>query len=67
MDVSSVALEGITRALERVDAVAERVATRPPQPGDSVDLSQAGVQVAAGIKALKAANEMERRIVDLIG
>ena len=67
MEISSVALEGITRALERVDAAAARIASGPPEPADMVDLSSAGVQVAAGVTAMKAADEMERRIVDLIG
>jgi hypothetical protein len=62
-----VALEGITRALERVDAAAGRIASSSPEAGDMVELSQARVQVAAGIKALKAADEMERRSIDLIG
>ena len=61
------ALEGIKRALDRVDAAADRIASIPAEPGDMVELSHAGAQVAASIKALKTADEMQRRIVDLIG
>jgi hypothetical protein len=67
MDVSSVTLEGITRALERVDTAAARIAAGPPEPSDIVELSQAGVQVAAAVKAMRVSDEMERRLVDLIG
>jgi hypothetical protein len=67
MDVSSIAFEGISHALARVDAAAERIATGPPEPQDMVELSLAEVQMAAGIEAFKAADEMQRRVVDLLG
>jgi hypothetical protein len=67
MDVSSIAFEGINRALERLSQAAGRLASGPPEPEDMVELSLADLQMAASIKALKAGDEMQRRIVDLLG
>jgi hypothetical protein len=67
MDVVSVAFEGMHRALERVDAAAERIAKGPPEPEVMVELMHAEVQMASNVRALRAADEMERRVLDLLG
>lgn len=72
MNVRQVALDGIDRAVAQMDAAAARIA-RSSDPQDAVDLSAemvalmaARTAVAANTRALRAANELESHLVDLL-
>jgi flagellar basal body rod protein FlgC len=79
MDVSAIALSGLDRAQASFEKAASRIAaagatTADGTPSDTVDLAAAAVELAsarqdfaANIAALKAADEMERRTIDVLG
>ena len=72
MNVCAIALQGLERAQAGFERSATRIATAA-EPGDAVDLSAAVAGLLAAkeafalnLKVVQAADEMERRTIDLL-
>ncbi len=74
MEVLPVALAGLNRAEGRLDQAAGRIAAWGTPAGDTVDLSaeminllQARTEFEANAKVVNIADEMRRRLLDVLG
>ncbi|HSP67887.1 MAG TPA: flagellar basal body rod C-terminal domain-containing protein, partial [Bryobacteraceae bacterium] len=72
VQISTIALSGMDRAQSQLEGTARRLARGPSQT-DSTDLSANMVALlkvrndfAANTKTLKAADEMKRRVIDIL-
>ncbi|MBM3815019.1 MAG: hypothetical protein FJW20_25645 [Acidimicrobiia bacterium] len=72
MELTRIALEGLRQAEDKLERVAKRTASQ--NPGDRVELSQNAVELLeaknhylASLKLIKAAEETEKHILDILG
>jgi flagellar hook protein FlgE len=72
MELTGIALEGLRQAETKLDSVARRTATSEPE--DSVELSRNAVELieaknayAANLKLIHAAEDLEKRLLDILG
>jgi hypothetical protein len=73
MELSAIALEGLERAQNQLEATARRIAASPAQ-GDSVDLNAEMIAllatknaILADLKLAKVVGDIERATIDLLG
>lgn len=68
MNASSIAAAGITAAVQRFDASAQRTAARPLEnlPGESIERLQAKTAVQANAAVLRTADEMTGTLLDIL-
>lgn len=73
MSIAAIALNGLGQVQARVQASAERLAKLPSAPGDTVDLSaeiiglsQAKIENAALLEALKTDDEITAQTLNIL-
>jgi hypothetical protein len=65
MNSLSTSLDGVNRAESQLDSAARRIAARPPEAQDMVDLIQARNQTETNVKTARTADRMARAVIDM--
>ena len=70
MDVNAIGLAGLSAAQQKFDQAAQRLAStdgsQEDMAADAVDLKSAGIQFQASLKAIHAADQMQKATIDLL-